>query len=58
MLWEMNVLESLLDHLCVKLLELICHISSLASVNHEPPTSFVEGKAPIRRITLQPRAEL
>ena len=54
MLWPMNILES---HLCVKLLELICHISSLASVYHKPPTSFVEGKAPVMRITLQPRAE-
>ncbi len=24
--------------------ELICHISSLASVYHKPPTAFVEGK--------------
>ena len=57
MLWAMNVLGLLLDHLCMKLLELICHISSLASVYHKPPTSFVEGKAPVRRITLQARAE-
>ena len=27
--------------------ELICHISSLASVYHKPPTAFVEGKVTI-----------
>lgn len=37
--------------------ELICHISTLASVYHKPPSAFVEGKVPVRRITLQPRAE-
>jgi len=25
--------------------ELICHISSLASVYHKPPSAFVEGRA-------------
>lgn len=25
--------------------ELICHISSLASVYHKPPTAFVEGRS-------------
>jgi vesicle coat complex subunit len=30
--------------------ELICHISSLASVYHKPPNAFVEGKAGARRI--------
>lgn len=37
--------------------ELICHISTLASVYHKPPSAFVEGKVPVRRITLQPKAE-
>jgi len=37
--------------------ELICHISTLASVYHKPPSAFVDGKVPVRRITLQPRAE-
>ncbi|KAL5477190.1 hypothetical protein EMCRGX_G023945 [Ephydatia muelleri] len=41
----------------VLLNELICHISTLASVYHKPPSAFVEGKVPVRRITLQPRAE-
>ena len=31
--------------------ELICHISSLASVYHKPPNSFVDGaKLPIRSL--------
>ena len=29
--------------------ELICHIASLASVYHKPPTAFVEGRAGLRR---------
>ncbi|CAH0388192.1 AP-1 complex subunit beta-1 [Capsicum chinense] len=29
--------------------ELICHISSLASVYHKPPTTFVEGRAGLRK---------
>lgn len=29
--------------------ELICHISSLASVFHKPPSNFVEGRVPGRR---------
>lgn len=37
--------------------ELICQISTLASVYHKPPSAFVEGKVPVRRITLQPRAQ-
>ena len=41
----------------VLLNELICHIATLASVYHKPPSAFVEGKVPVRRITLQPRAE-
>merc|ERR1719494_926864 len=32
--------------------ELICHISSLASVYHRPPSSFVAGQKPMRRATL------
>jgi hypothetical protein len=40
---ETDLLEpSLLD-------ELICHISSLASVYHKPPNAFVEGKVGSRR---------
>jgi hypothetical protein len=37
--------------------ELICHISSLASVYHKPPNAFVEGRGgvPARRV-LPPRA--
>ncbi|KAG1701253.1 AP-2 complex subunit beta [Nymphon striatum] len=34
--------------------ELICHISSLASVYHKPPSAFVEGKTGIRK-ALPPR---
>ncbi|CAF0970996.1 unnamed protein product [Brachionus calyciflorus] len=30
--------------------ELICHISSLASVYHKPPSAFVEGKTGTRRV--------
>ena len=37
--------------------ELICHIATLASVYHKPPSAFVEGKVPVKRMTLQPRAE-
>lgn len=29
--------------------ELICHIASLASVYHKPPSAFVEGRAGLRR---------
>ncbi|KAK7088488.1 AP-1 complex subunit beta-1-like isoform X1 [Littorina saxatilis] len=36
--------------------ELICHISSLASVYHKPPNAFVEGKASLRR-SLPPRSQ-
>ncbi|XP_050409879.1 AP-1 complex subunit beta-1 isoform X1 [Patella vulgata] len=35
--------------------ELICHISSLASVYHRPPNNFVEGRASLRR-SLPPRS--
>ncbi|RWS08542.1 AP-2 complex subunit beta-1-like protein [Dinothrombium tinctorium] len=35
--------------------ELICHIGSLASVYHKPPSAFVEGKTSIRK-ALPPRA--
>ena len=35
--------------------ELICHIGSLASVYHKPPSAFVEGKASLRK-TLPPRS--
>uniref|UniRef100_A0A4D5R8Y2 AP complex subunit beta n=1 Tax=Scolopendra viridis TaxID=118503 RepID=A0A4D5R8Y2_SCOVI len=34
--------------------ELICHIASLASVYHKPPSAFVEGRSGTRRI-LPPR---
>ncbi|XP_023210389.1 AP-1 complex subunit beta-1-like [Centruroides sculpturatus] len=34
--------------------ELICHIGSLASVYHKPPSAFVEGRAGIRK-SLPPR---
>ncbi|XP_028391800.1 LOW QUALITY PROTEIN: AP-1 complex subunit beta-1-like [Dendronephthya gigantea] len=37
--------------------ELICHISSLASVYHKPPSAFVEGRTCARRFTLPARAE-
>jgi len=30
--------------------ELICHIASLASVYHKPPSAFVEGRAGLRKI--------
>jgi len=30
--------------------ELVCHISSLASVYHKPPTAFVEGKVGLKKI--------
>lgn len=47
---ETDLIEpSLLD-------ELICHISSLASVYHRPPSSFVAGKASQKRATLPSRA--
>ena len=36
--------------------ELICHISSLASIYHKPPNAFVEGKGALRR-TLPPRSQ-
>ena len=32
--------------------ELIGHISSLASVYHKPPSAFVEGRVPVRKITM------
>jgi AP-1 complex subunit beta-1 len=35
--------------------ELICHIGSLASVYHKPPSAFVEGRASTRK-TLPPRS--
>ncbi|XP_074640623.1 AP-1 complex subunit beta-1-like isoform X2 [Tubulanus polymorphus] len=35
--------------------ELICHISSLASVYHKPPSAFVEGRMSIRK-ALPPRS--
>jgi hypothetical protein len=45
---ETDLLEpSLLD-------ELICHISSLASVYHKPPNAFVEGKVGSRRALALP----
>ena len=34
--------------------ELICHIGSLASVYHKPPSAFVEGKSAVRK-SLPPR---
>ena len=36
--------------------ELLCHISSLASVYHKPPSAFIEGRVPLNRRTLPPRA--
>ena len=30
--------------------ELICHIASLASVYHKPPTAFVEGKVGLKKM--------
>lgn len=30
--------------------ELICHIASLASVYHKPPSAFVEGRSGLRKI--------
>ncbi|GAB6026493.1 AP-1 complex subunit beta-1 [Chamberlinius hualienensis] len=35
--------------------ELICHIASLASVYHKPPSAFVEGRSGIQRRSLPPR---
>ncbi|EDV23739.1 uncharacterized protein TRIADDRAFT_57237 [Trichoplax adhaerens] len=32
--------------------ELMCHISTLASVYHKPPSSFVEGNSPIRKLPI------
>ncbi|XP_052216549.1 AP-1 complex subunit beta-1-like [Dreissena polymorpha] len=37
--------------------ELICHISSLASVYHKPPNAFVEGRGGLRKV-LPPKSEL
>lgn len=37
--------------------ELICHISSLASVYHKPPSAFVEGRVPVRKINMVTRDE-
>lgn len=34
--------------------ELVCHIASLASVYHKPPSAFVEGRTGVRRV-LPPR---
>lgn len=46
---ETDLLEpSLLD-------ELICHIGSLASVYHKPPSAFVEGQRVALRRALPPR---
>ena len=46
---ETDLIEpSLLD-------ELICHISSLASVYHRPPSSFVAGKSSQKRAALPSR---
>ncbi|XP_064620297.1 AP-1 complex subunit beta-1-like [Lineus longissimus] len=36
--------------------ELICHISSLASIYHKPPSAFVEGRMSVRR-ALPPRSQ-
>ncbi|WAR01329.1 AP1B1-like protein [Mya arenaria] len=36
--------------------ELICHISSLASVYHKPPNAFVEGRGGLRKV-LPPKSE-
>ncbi len=37
--------------------ELICHISSLASVYHKPPNAFVEGRGGVpQRKALPPRS--
>jgi len=48
---ETDLIEpSLLD-------ELICHISSLASVYHRPPSSFVAGKSSQKRAQLPSRGE-
>lgn len=48
---ETDLIEpSLLD-------ELICHISSLASVYHRPPSSFVAGRASMKRATLPARPD-
>ena len=35
--------------------ELICYLATLASVYHKPPSSFVDGKAPMRRVFLRQR---
>jgi len=37
--------------------ELICHISSLASVYHKPPNAFVEGRGLPARKALPPRSQ-
>ncbi|XP_063677256.1 AP-1 complex subunit beta-1-like isoform X3 [Bolinopsis microptera] len=37
--------------------ELICHISSLASVYHKPPSAFVEGRVPVRKIQVNRNAD-
>ena len=36
--------------------ELICHISSLASVYHKPPNAFVEGRGGLRKV-LPPKSD-
>lgn len=37
--------------------ELLCHISSLASVYHKPPSTFVDGRVPGRRTEVKPIIE-
>lgn len=39
------------------LVELIGNLSTLASVYHKPASSFVEGKAPVRHISLPVKAQ-
>ena len=46
---ETDVIEpTLLDELC-------CHIGTLASVYHKPPTAFIEGRAPLARKSMPAR---
>ncbi|XP_070572132.1 AP-1 complex subunit beta-1-like [Ptychodera flava] len=37
--------------------ELICHIASLASVYHKPPSAFVEGRTGLKKVSLPVRAQ-
>ncbi|XP_077996535.1 AP-1 complex subunit beta-1-like [Glandiceps talaboti] len=37
--------------------ELICHISSLASVYHKPPSAFVEGRTALKKVALPARPQ-